>query len=225
MEPNKLGLDQERADDGLETHHLNWLAFWRPTRRTLLRSFSGYDLRQIDDEPLSTYQQRKWDPWTTELTYSATSRTSYFFRYALSYYPLKSQLWEALYNVKGPYRSYWNTGLLYNKGAPGKLTWNNRFGLYVSPGWRIDATLDSLVPNSSVKDVLKLGDLINEELSIVRDLHCWQARFNYRNTPPFAHTYMFMLDLKLGVEAEKRIANEDLESQYYPWRARGTSRY
>ena len=220
MEPNKVGLDRRPADGGIETHHLNWLAFWRPSFRTLLRSFSGYDIRQIENETLTTYRQRKWDPWTTDLTYQPTPRTEYFLRYSLGYDPFKSQLWEGTYRFKGSYKTLLETGLLYNKGRRGTLTWNNRLGIYFSPSWRVDADLYALVPNTSLRDVLKQGTLINEKITVTRDMHCWQARFIYRNTPPLFRSYSLMFDLKLGLSAEKEMTQEDLETQYYPWRAR-----
>ncbi len=219
MEPNGMGLDRRPSDGGIETHHVNWFLFWRPSRRTMLRSFSGYDIRHIADEPLMVYRQRKWDPWTSELTYNPNQKSDYFFRYALGYYPFRSQLWEGTYRYRGLYRTLLETGMLYNKGQTGYVTWNNRIGVYLSPSWYIDATLHTLVPNANPKKALR-GDMIGEEINVTRDLHCWQARFTYRNTPPFSTFYAFTIDIKLGLSAERQISNNDLESKYYPWRAR-----
>jgi hypothetical protein len=220
LEPNGTSLDEFRSDHGIETHRVGWLAFWRPSRQVLMRSFSGYDLRQLRDEDPSLYRQRKWEAWVNELTWSPTYRTDYFFRYALAHYPMRSQFWEASYRFYGPYRTRVETGLLYNRGLPGQLTWNNGLGIWLSPGWRVDATVHALVPNASLNQAFKRGSLIDEEFKVIRDLHCWQAEFVYRNIPPLSRSYSLMLTLKLGVKTEEEITNADLESKFYPWRAR-----
>jgi hypothetical protein len=220
MEPNGTTLDRQPADGGVETHHVNWLVFWRPSRRILLRSFAGLDLRQLADEDPNNYLQRKWDPWTTEFTFDPTRRTEYYFRYALGYNPFQDQLWEGDYRFYGHYKTLVETGLLYNRGTPGQLTWNNHLGIFLSPGWRVDATLHALVPSSTVDQALRGGSLIDETFIVTRDLHCWEAQFVYRNIPPLSRTYSILFNLKLGVKAKEEITNNDLETQYYPWRAR-----
>ena len=220
LQPNGTGLDRGPADGGIETNHLNWVAFWRPSRRTLLRSFSGYDLRRIADEDPNTYLQRRIDPWTTELTYDPSLKVEYFFRYQLGYYPTRGTLWETDYRYMGLYKTLLETGLLYNQGTAGVMTWNNRVGIFASPGWRVDATVHTFIPNTTIHQALQGGSLIDEEFIVTRDLHCWQAQFIYRNIPPLSREYSLMFNLKLGVAAKEQITDNDLESQYYPWRAR-----
>jgi hypothetical protein len=220
MEPNGTALDRAPTDGGIETNHLSWVAFMRPSRKMLLRSFSGYDLRKIADEDPNTYLQRRIDPWTTEITVDPNSKNEYFFRYALGYYPTRAELWEADYTFKGLYKTLLQTGLLYNNGTPGLLTWNNQVGIFASPGWRVDATIHTFVSNSTVASALHNGSLIDEEFIVTRDLHCWQAQFVYRNIPPLSRQYSLLFNLKIGVAAEQQITNNDLESQYYPWRSR-----
>ncbi len=224
LEPNGTAIDRGGSDGGLETHHLGWLAFWRPTRRVMLRSFAGADIRRLANEDPNAYFQRKWDPWTTEFTYDPTLHTGYFFRYAMGYYPIRVQLWEADYTYKGAYRTYFREGVLFNSGTRGLLTWNNTFGIFLSPGWRVDATIHTFVSNRSVSTAIREGRLIDEEIIVTRDLHCWEAQFSYRNLPPFSRQYSLMFNFKIGVAAQKQITNEDLESQYYPWRDRPYAR-
>lgn len=219
MEPNGTQLDRIQADGGIETHRLGWLLFWRPSRSTLMRSFSGYDFRTIADEPLSAYRQRRIDPWTAELTLQPPrSSWDYFFRHQLGYYPTRTLQWEASIRGRLPYKTILETGLLYNRGQSGVLTWNNKVGFYLSPGWRVDAVLNALMPNQKLGSI-RDGNFIQSEFSVVRDLHCWEMQFNYRNRPPFTREYSFMINLKLGARAIKEIQNQDLESQFYPWRA------
>ena len=84
----------------------------------------------------------------------------------------------------------------------------------------MDLTIHSLIPNGSLNEAFQKASMIDDEFIVTRDLHCWQAQFVYRNIPPLSRTYSLQFNLKLGVQAEKEITNKDLESQYYPWRAK-----
>jgi lipopolysaccharide export system protein LptA len=217
--PNKLTLDRRLADRGIETHRLGWLLYWRPKRQVLFRSFSGYDLRKIADESPNLYRQRKFDPWTAELTYQPQRvALDYFLRHQLNFYPTRTGLWEATVRYSGVYRTIIETGLLYNRGTAGELTSNNRIGFYLSPGWRVDAVMHALIPNQSAS-AARHARMIDNEFIVARDMHCWEAQFIYRNRPPFSREYSILFNLKLGSRAAKEIADEDLESQFYPWRA------
>jgi hypothetical protein len=225
MEHNGTSLDRDPSDGGIETHHISELAYWRPSRRVQLRSFSGYDLRTIADEDPNVYKQRRWDPWTTELTYDPVLSTEYFFRYVMGHDPIRVQLWEGDFTYNGPYKTLFREGLLYNSGTPGMVTWNNNFGMWLSPGWRVDATIHALMPSTSPGAFIRDGNLIDEEFIVTRDMHCWEASFIYRNIQPYTRSYSLLFNLKFGGKtAEQQITNEELESNYYPWRSRTYAR-
>lgn len=219
LEPNRTGLDRVRADGGIETNRLAWLAVWRPSRVILVRSLSGYDLRRVADEDPNAYRQRKFDSWATDTTIlPRRSGMEYFARYHMIYYPIRTSLWEVSGKYKGRYRTVVETGVLYNRGQAGLLTWNNRLGVYLSSGWRVDAALHSFVPSTTLDAVARQSSVIDTEFIVTRDMHCWQAQFIYRSLPPFTREYSILFDLKLGAKAAKDIADKDLESQFYPWR-------
>jgi len=51
-------------------------------------------------------------------------------------------------------------------------------------------------------------------------MHCWTAQFIYKDIAPFTHEFSLLFNLKVGATGPtKTIANEDLEAQFYPWRA------
>jgi len=223
LAPNGTDLDRAQPDGGLETNHLSWQATWNPSRRVYMRSLSGFDMRRIADEDPNVYNQRKWDPWLTELTLTPTKRTNYFFRYEVGYYPLRDILWEADWNHNGPYKTLIQEGLLYNNASSGLMTWNNALGIYLSPGWRVDATVHLLVPSGNVDQAIRSGNLIDENFIVTRDMHCWRAKFIYQNVSAFSRSYSIVFDLKLGDSAKDKITNNDLESTFYPWRSRATA--
>jgi len=220
MEPNGTQLDRELADGGIETNHITWLADYRPNRTILVRSFSGYDLRHIADEDPNFYNQRRVDPWTTELTLQPYRRPyEYFFRYALGYYPTSTSLSEATWRYHGPYKTIVETSILYNRGQAETWTVNQRLGIYFSPGWRLDAVVHGLVPETSVYSAIQNSSFIDTEFIVTRDMHCWQTQFVYRSRPPFGTEYSLLFNLKFGVAVARDIENKDLESEFYPWRA------
>ncbi|MFA5974958.1 MAG: hypothetical protein WC859_02180 [Elusimicrobiota bacterium] len=220
LAPNGTALDRKLADGGIETHHLNWLAYLRPSRALLFRSYSGYDLRRLADEDPNAYRQRRVDPWTTEMTLTPLRSTvEYFARYQLNYHPIRTSLWEASARYRGMYRTIMETSLLYNRGQAGVLTWNNTLGFYLSPGWRVDTSLNSFVPASSLEKATRQSSSFGSEFIVKRDMHCWQAQFIYRNRPPYSREYSILFDLKFGPKSAKDIADKDLEAQFYPWRA------
>ncbi len=218
--PNAMTLDRSLQDGGVETNHMSELLFWRPNRLILLRSFSGYDFRTIADEDPNAYRQRRVDPWTNELTFQPLeSKWGYFFRSQMGYFPTRALLWEADARGHFAHKTTYETGLSFNGNQPGTLTWNNRAGFYLSPGWRVDVVLNTLMPNSTFGSV-RDGSLIQSEFVVTRDMHCWNAQFSYINLPPFTHQYSVLFNLKLGAqESAKQISDQDLESQFYPWRA------
>ncbi len=217
---NGASLDRSLPDGGVETHRLGWLLYWRPNRTILLRSYSGYDLRRIADETPEAYRQRRVDPWTSELTLlPKRSRFDYFFREQVSWYPTQSSLWEATGGYSAPYHTRIAAGLLYNNGQRGLLTLNNRISLYASPAWRVDAIYHAFIPNIGLA-YLRRSTMNDASLILSHDMHCWQTQFIYRYLPPFNQSFSFLVNLKLGGSKERDIADQDLESQFYPWRDR-----
>ncbi len=223
--PNELKLDQRLQDGGVETNHLSGLLYWRPSRYLMMRSLSGYDLRTLSDEDPNAFRQRRIDPWTNELTvYQPRSTTNYFFRHQLAYYPTRTQYWAADARWQLPYKTLVQTGLSYNASQRGLVTFNNQVGFYFSPSWRVDAVVNTQVPNEKIHSVTK-AQVVQSQFMVTRNVHCWDLQFIYKNLPPFTHEYSFLINLRLGAQALKEMTNEELESQFYPWRAGGGERY
>ncbi len=219
MEPNALALDRSLSDGGVETNHLRWLLYFRPSRQILLRSFSGYDLRSLEDEDPYQYSQRRVDPWTNELTIQRSgSPHSYFFRHQMGYYPTRSLLWEADARWKWPHNTSLQTGLSYNAGQAGYLTWNNTAAFYYSSSWRVEAILNSLIPNTRWGD-LRYASLLQSQFVVTRNMHCWDIQFIYKNLPPVTREYSVLFNLRMGAQKAREKSDREFEAQFYPWRA------
>ena len=219
--PNEFALDRSQNDGGIDTHHISWVLVQRPSQALLMRSFSGMDLRHLENEDLNTYQQRRIDPWTTELTISPrASPYQLFARYQLGYYPTRDLSWEVSGHFTGIHKTLINSGFLYSRGIEGRITWNNTVGFYFSPGWRLDGSVNMYIPTlNSDRTLGQVGKVIDNELFVTRDIHCWQIQFIVRNRPPIAREYSILANLKFGPQTPKKIEDNDLESQFYPWRA------
>jgi len=116
------------------------------------------------------------------------------------------------------YHTVFTSGFVYNNGTPGELTWNNKAGVYLSPGWRVDVQAHALVPNGGYS-AAQNASLTDVSFIVTRDLHCWQAQFIYKDSVNLSKEVGLLFNLKLGPEAAKPIGDNDLESQFYPWRA------
>ncbi len=219
LAPNELELDKTLNDGGIETNHLNWLLFWRPSRLIMLRSFSGYDLRELENEDPHQYSQRRVDPLTNELSlHPSDSNATYFFRHQLGYYPTRTLYWAADARWTFPHKTYLESGISYNASVRGQLTWNNKAGFYFSPSWKVESILNTQVPN----DTLHLtdgGKILQSQFLVTRIMHCWDIQFIYRNLPPFTREYSLLFNVRLGTQKLKEMANNEVESQFYPWRA------
>jgi lipopolysaccharide export system protein LptA len=220
LKPNAFEFARDTTDHGVETNAISLSANMRPSARTLVRSSSGYDFRRLDDESLADYNQRKWSPWNNDITYTPNKRWEYYVSNQLAHYPFRTNLWQTTAQYAGFQKTILKTDFVYNRGAPGMVTWNETVGYFFSPGWRVDASFNALVPSTSIS-ATQNSKLVNTQLVVLRDLHCWQAQFIYRDTPPFSREYSVLVTVKLGAKPEKQIANNDLESQFYPWRATG----
>lgn len=217
--PDGLSLDQSRNDKGIETSKIAFGLNGRPTRDLLVRSFSGFDLRSLDNESPTSYRQRRVDPWTSDATWTPRKLPfESYARYELAHYPTRVNSWEASGRYKGIYRTIVDSALLYTRGTPGQLTWNNRLGFFFSPGWRVDSVLNGVVPAPGTGSSVR-GKFQSTEFSVIRDLHCWELRFRALDRPPITREYSFTANLRFGGRRAKTIADEKWESQFYPWRA------
>jgi hypothetical protein len=220
MKPNDFVFARDTTDHGVEANALALSANMRPSPRVLFRTSSGFDLRKLDHENLLDYQQRKWLPWSTDITYTPNRRWDYYAQNILGHYPVRTESWQFSGIYHGPYKTSVMTAFLYNRSAPGSVSWNETIGYYFGPGWRVDASLNANVPSTSL-GASRDAHLINTQLVLVRDMHCWQTQFIYRDTPPFSREFSILFNLKLGAKSAKQISDQDLESQFYPWRASG----
>jgi len=218
FQPNSLRLDDRQNDGGIDTHQLLWQLYWRPSRTTQIRSFSSYDLRALENETLENFRQRRVAPWTSELTYYPRNEPWEFFgRYSLGYYPTQTMQWDVSFKTRMKYNTTYETGLLYSRGIPGLLTWNNQVGISLSPGWRVSTILNTYMP-SGFGHRRAVSRLLQSEFVVTRNLHCWEVEFRYRNRQPFSREYAFRINLRFGTEAQRDLADPELESQFYPWR-------
>jgi hypothetical protein len=220
MKPNEFAFARDTQDHGVTANSLNLSANMRPSSRALFRTSSGFDFRKLDDESQLTYEQRKWLPWNTDLTYTPNRRWDYYAQTIVGQYPFRTESWQLSAAYHGLYRTSLMTAFLFNNNAPGIMTWNETVGYYFGPGWRVDASINANVPSTSLSAAHGTR-LINTQLVVVRDMHCWQTQFIYRDTPPFSREVSILFNLKLGAKSTKQIPDQNLESQFYPWRASG----
>jgi hypothetical protein len=219
--PNAFKLDRSQVDGGVDSHHVTWILVGRPSQSLLFRSQSGYDLRHIEYEAPDAYRQRRIDAWTNQLDISPRGMPYTFnFTYALGYYPTRDLSWEATGRYTGIHKTLISSSFLYNRGLPGQITWNNTVGFYFSPGWRMDTQINMYVPGINADhNAGQVGKIIDNQFIVVREIHCWEIQFIFRNRPPISREYSILANLKFGPTTPRKIEDKELETQFYPWRA------
>ena len=220
LSPNDLTLDRGPQDGGIETNHMNWQMTWRlfPSRRfgaPCPVTICG-KLRMKIWMPIRRSGVLILGPMSSPFSHNIQTGTiSFGSRWDTN--STEEVLWEADAHARFNHKTTYGTGVSYNRTAPGIVTWNNTIGYYFSPGWRVDTTLNTLVPGQSL-ETIKTSTLLQTQVVVTRDLHCWNVQFTYIDLPPFTREYSLLFNLKLGAQAAKDITDPELESQFYPWR-------
>ena len=111
--------------------------------------------------------------------------------------------------------TYFGLGSVYRSLFPDQLDFNSRFGFWITDKWKIDYRIYL----TSLEKLQQFRPSI-EELTLYRDLHCWETLIKYRRrltgNLQYANEIYFQIDLKTNL-ANKR-TQKKIERELYPWR-------
>lgn len=115
---------------------------------------------------------------------------------------------SGFYDFNIPWSLQINFNLRIDKGAPGNLdtirlsaaTFNFSFDVNVTKNWKLDLT--------SGYD-LSRKDFIITSLNVVRNLHCWELRFQYIPYPVTNRSYNIQINAKSPLLQELRLTRKD----------------
>jgi hypothetical protein len=112
------------------------------------------------------------------------------------------------YDFNIPWSLNFNFNLNMTKGMPGNMdtirlsaaTFNFSFDVNVTKNWKLDLT--------SGYDLAR-KDFVITSLNVIRNLHCWELRFQYIAYPIVNRTYNIQINVKSPVLQELKLSRRD----------------
>ncbi|MEK7764925.1 MAG: hypothetical protein AAB368_01695, partial [bacterium] len=227
---------------GIDRHRASAAATGRPRRDTTARVYSGVDLRPFQSESSRSVgnsfptARDRVEPPTGEVTVgrrdpgqSLASAFPFgpgeawaFGRYAYSVAALRTELWE---EEVGYRFSDWSVvqRVAFSRFSPDVHTLTTGAGFWPTRKWRLDGEAQMRLARPARPDLPGAPDtrLSGWTLTLVRDLHCWELKFQGRRwnlgTPNAGGEAWVFLSLKAG--QSRAGAPERRETEWDPWRA------
>lgn len=220
LQPDALNVDRGASDYGIETNAFTLVEAFRPTRRSLARFSSGYDLRRFRDRELA-FRERV-DPIVAELSYAARNDLNLTVRddYQLAR-GNRSFIGTADWGDRERGR-YAGGGFGYTIGLPDRYQWNTELGWSPSTHtWRLEGALRGEASHSGGIDTLHAFHAFEKELSITKTWHDFFTRVMVRFRPGFVQEVNVRLSMRLpSFHQEPPAGRRDWESEWFPERAR-----
>lgn len=213
---NRLGLDSNANDHGIEINRILSTLESRFDRSSRLSFSSGYELRSAPKNDAELYQSinaRIISP-SADLEWELTPMTTLFFREVYSVYDFRTrQPVRTPINTSGEVKwgspgdlTYFSQGFSYTKPSFGERTGiilTNKLKFFLTPKWYIDAFVSYRLEG---KAKLKYDKAlpIEKTLSLVRDLHCWIFRMEFSKRQDRKEA-SFYIDLKTNMNGDKDV--------------------
>lgn len=210
--------DAGAPDHGVEKNLLTVTDGFRPTRKVLVRAFSGYDFRVFRDRTVG-FRDRV-QPIVGELVY--TPRTSLNFSLRDDYQLQqgnRSFLFGGQWGDEGG--TFLGAGAGYNLAQAGRYFVNADFGWAPSTGtWRLAASLRSEASTSGGVGRLSRFQLFEKELMLSKVWHDFFTRAMLRLRPGGVKEVSIRVDLRLG-RVSTAAPRHDWEAEWFPERRTG----
>lgn len=216
---NSLVDDAGAPDRGVETSLLSVRDAFRPTRRTLVRLSSGYDVRAFRDRFPGLSE--RVEPIVAEIIYSPrhdlnlTVRDDYQLREGNRSFLASAQWgWET--------GNYVGLGAGHSLAAAGKYFLNADFGWVSSSGtWKLGGALRSETQTSGGARRLSRFHLFEKELTLAKLWHDFYTRVLVRLRPGGVKEAQIRIDLRFGGLSPQEARRRDWEAEWFPERRAG----
>jgi hypothetical protein len=214
--PNTFRRDHAAFPDrGLEENSISLFASFRPAATFWARASSGYDLRVSTAQTIRTVREKITSP-TVDLTFRPLRWLELFYRETYRLHPVrKPEITQFSIQVGESDKTRLTTGWSYNIGSPGRVQVRHGAAFFLTRGWWLDGgfAYNAIGPGGTRYDSVQI---IEKNLVVRRDLHCWVAKLEMRQRPGVEEIF-FNIDLKVNVKAQQLMASPE-EKQFYPAR-------
>ncbi|MFN3966543.1 MAG: hypothetical protein ACK4JE_02445, partial [Endomicrobiia bacterium] len=214
--PNSAQIDTSADDYGIETNKLGMNFSVFPKINKFFRISTGYDLRnyrttKIEDNLL------RFEPVTTEIKMPLIQGIDWYIKHQQNVKPSYMASINNEIEITVDKNTGFSFGIFHNHSPFDQiesLQIKNSFKFWLTEKWNFKI--------SFLTDIKRLNnkinyDIIDNDIYIYRDLHCWEANFNYRKRGEIQEVY-FNIGLKISKKAKDTLYDTHLESEFYPWR-------
>ncbi|MGQ0645279.1 MAG: LPS-assembly protein LptD [Elusimicrobiota bacterium] len=215
---NTAKRDHGAADEGVETNAAAAALSYRPSPLLWVRAASGYDFRDVDNQPVRSVREKVTPP-TVDVNARPWRAVSLFYRQTQALYPVRRPQSTQFSVEAGGEDLRAGSGWSYSSGRPGQVQIRHGAAFPLPGGIRLDGVYQY---DLSGPRTFRYRDVRTVEQRVVvrKDLHCWIARVEFARRPGINEIFL-RLDLKTNAEARRRLASPE-EEQFFPSRARET---
>lgn len=207
---NTIKTDARTPDKGIARNHGDVLMYAKLGRIADMKILSGYDFHKNKGEYVETYKQ-KMDNVITELDFWLGKNTRVYFRNNYDFYPRTNVSFSGSVST-------WNlkTNWSYLKSKKGFLSVFHTIAVNVTPKTSVNFGT-RYVASGPNRMNYNLVEFTEQNLTIVRDLHCFEFRIAYIKRGKIEEI-TFNIQLKADMQRKKKLFNIDHEREFYPWR-------
>ena len=214
--PNLIQIDTDADDYGIETNKLEMSFSIFPKINKFLRLSTGYDLKNYRSIRIEDNLSR-FEPVTTELKMPVLKGFDWYIKHQQnvkpSYMSSISSEFDFRFNkdtdfLFGIFHTYSPLNLIES------VQLKNSFRFWLTEKWNFKISF--ITDISKINDSLNF-DVIDNDIYIYRDLHCWEANLNYRKRGEVQEIY-FNIGLKISKKAKETLYETEHEAEFYPWR-------
>jgi len=214
----KVGAAQEdygAPDHGIETNAVTLQHTWRPDRRLLMRTGSGYDFRVFRDRTLG-FRDRV-HPFVSDIVLlprrgvQVSLRDSYALSNGNRAFTLQTDFGERPDNFFG-------VGLTHTKDRSDTYFSSTEAGWRPPRSrWRMGGALREQVRTPGGFG-LRGFQVFEKELWLVRDFHDFYTKALIRFRPGGVSEGHIRIELRYDRKVERRVEKKDWEEEWFPWR-------
>ncbi len=216
--PNSLQIDTSASDYGIEINKLGMSFSIFPKINKFLRISTGYDLKNYRTIKIEDNLSR-FEPVTTEIKLSLIKGINCYIRHQQNVKPfymtsINNEIDIILDKKTGVSFGIFHNYSPFNPLESIQIKNSLRFWLTEKWNFKISFLTDANRLNNKIS-----YEIIDNDIYIYRDLHCWEAFLNYKKRGEIQEFY-FNIGLKISKKAKDTLYDTELESEFYPWRGK-----
>lgn len=206
---NALQQDLQADDYGIEVNNLQSSIYISHKAQQYLRISSGYELRSFRNVVID--RLARFQPIITDLQFLLTKKLICHVIHQQRINPSETISIQTELNFKPSDKSSYRLGIFHQPTSQ-LFQLKTSLNFWLTKKWQIGYYHTSNFDTSKNQ-----FEIVDEELKLYRDLHCWEANFTYRRRGELQE-YFFNIGLRIAARRKSELYDTKRESEHYPWR-------